>query len=59
MVGEEEAAATAVATVATADAESAEVRTTPVLATVAESKDYVPHLEITRLTTVRTCTPIR
>ena len=43
MVGEEEAVAEAVATVAAAEVETAEVRTTPVLAPVVESKVYVPH----------------
>ena len=74
MLGEEEAVAEAVATVAAAEveaeevrttpvlapvAESAEVRTTPVLALVAESKAYVPHLARTCSTTDRRRPPIR
>ena len=59
MVGEEEAVAEAVAIVAVAEVEVAEVRTTPVLAPVAESKAYVPHLARTSLTTVRRFPPIR
>ena len=59
MVGEEEAFAEAVATVAAAEVEAAEVRTTPVLAPVAESKAYVPHLERTCLTKVRRILLIR
>ena len=59
VVGEEEAVAEAVATVAAAEVEKAEVRTTPVLAPVAESKAYVPHLARTCSTTVRRRPPIR
>ena len=59
MVGEEEAVAEAVATVAAAEVEAAEVRTTPVLEPVAENKAYVPHLARTCLTTVRRHPPIR
>ena len=55
MVGEEEA----VATVAAAEVDAAEVRTTPVMAPVAESKAHVPHSEITRSTTDRRRPPIR
>ena len=59
MVGEEEAVSEAVATVAAAEVEAAEVRTTPVLAPVAESKAYVPHLARTCSTTVKRRPPIR
>ena len=59
MVGEEAAVAEAVATVAEAEVEAAEVRNTPVLAPVAESKAYVPHLARTCLTTARRHPPIR
>ena len=59
MVGEEEAVAEAVATVTAAEVEAAEVRTTPVLAQVAESNDYVPHLARTCSTTDRRHPPIR
>ena len=59
MVGEEEAVAEAVATVAAAEVEASEVRTTPVLALVAEIKAYVPHLARTCSTTDRRRPPIR
>ena len=59
MVEEEEAVAEAVATVAAAEVEEAEVRTNPVLVPVAKSKDYVLHLARTCSTTVRRCPPIR
>ena len=59
MVGEEEAVAEAVATVAAAEVEASEVRTTPVLAPVAESKTYVPHLARTCSTMNRRHPPIR
>ena len=59
MVGEEEAVAEAVATVAAAEVEAAEVRTTPVLAPVAESKAYVPHSARTCSTMDRSRPPIR
>ena len=59
MVGEKEAVAEAVTTVSAAEVEAAEVRTTPVLAPVAESKDYVPHSTITCLTTDKRRLPIR
>ena len=59
MVGEEEAVAEAVATVAAAEVEAAEVRTTPVLALVAESKAYVPHSSRICSTTDRRRPPIR
>ena len=59
VVGEEEAVAEAVATVSAAEVEAAEVRTTPVLSPVAESKAYVPHLARTCLTTDRRRPPIR
>ena len=58
MIGEEEAVAEAVATVADAEVKAAEVRTTPVLAPVAECKAYVPHSEITCSTTDRRRPPI-
>ena len=59
VVMEEEPVAEAVAKVAAAEVEAAEVRTTPVLAPVAESKAYVPHLARTCLTTIRRRQPIR
>ena len=59
MVGEEEEFAEAVATVAAAKAEAAEVGTTLVLAPVAESRAYVPHSARTFLTTDRRRPPIR
>ena len=59
MVGEEEAVAEAVATVAAAEFEAAEIRTNPVLVLVAESKAYVPHLARTCSTTARRRPPIR
>ena len=59
MVGEEEAVAEAVATVAATEVEAAEVRTTPVLAPVAESKTYVPHSARTCSNTDRRRPPIR
>ena len=59
MVWEEEAVAEAVATVAVAEVEAAEVKTTPVLAPVAESKASVPHSARTCLTTDRRRPPIR
>ena len=59
MVGEEEAVAEAVAIVAAAEVEAAEVRTTPVLAPVAESKAYVPHLARMCSTKARRRPPIR
>ena len=59
MVGEEEAVAEAVATVAAAEVEAAEVRTNLVLAPVAESKAYVLHSARMCLTTYRRRPPIR
>ena len=59
MVGEEEAVAEAVETVASAEVEEAEVRTTPVLSQVAESKAYVLHSARMCSTTVRRRPPIR
>ena len=59
MVGEEEAVAEAVATVAAAEVDAAEVRTTQVLAPVAESKVYVPHSARTCSTTAKRRPPIR
>ena len=59
VVGEEEAVAEAVATVAAAKVEATEVRITPVLAPVAESKAYDPHSARTCSTTVRRRLPIR
>ena len=59
MVGEEESVAEAVAIVSAAEAKADEVRTTPVLAPVAESKAYVPHLARTCSTTVKRRPPIR
>ena len=59
MVGDEESVAEAVATVVTAEVEAAEVRTTPVLAPLAESKAYVQHLARTCSTTDRRRPPIR
>ena len=59
MVGEEEAVAEAVATVSAAEVEAEEVRTTLVLAPVAESKAYVPHSTRRCSTTVRRRPPIR
>ena len=59
MVGEEEAVAEEVATVAAAEVEAAEARTTPVLAPVEESKAYVLHSTRKCLTMARRCPPIR
>ena len=59
MVREEESVAGAVTTVVAAEVEAAEVRTTPVLAPVAESKAYVPHLARTCSTMARRLPPIR
>ena len=59
MVVEEEVAAEAVATVAATEVEAAEIRTTPVLAPVAESKAYVPRSARTCSTTARRRPPIR
>ena len=43
VVGEEEAVVEAATTVVAAEVQESEVRTTPMLAPVAESKAYVPH----------------